>query len=246
MFYDSLGDPKAPAIIFLNGAGEVFSFARQYGFQDRFHLIIPHLPGTGEESDSEYSLRACVDGVLELIGTLGKPTVTLVGFSLGAQLIIPIVCAVPQRISSAVMVSPWILKPEREVRKISRMLILTAPLERSLWFNRQYCRRLGLDEAQTQAHLSYVRRTQRDYMHRVIQDGVDIESYPAFASLALPMLALCGEKEPRIMKDSVLELQKRNPLCTARILTDHAHDIPSLRPEEFVHIIETWLIGKNG
>jgi|AGTN01.2.fsa_nt_gi Predicted hydrolases or acyltransferases (alpha/beta hydrolase superfamily) len=241
MFYDSLGDPQNPTVIFLNGGGEAFSFARQYGFQDRFYLIIPHLPGTGEESEAEYSLRACTDGVLALIGALGRPTVTLVGFSLGAQLVIPIACAAPQRIGGAVMVSPWILKPEREVKRISRLLRLTAPLERSAWFNRQYCRRLGLDEAQTQAHLSYARRARRDYMRRVIQDGVDIEKFPAFAALEIPMLALCGEKEPRIMKDSVLELQKRNPHCAARILPGHAHDIPSLRPEKFNHILETWL-----
>lgn len=245
MYCEFLGEPSNQTVLFLNGAGDVFDFARQYVFADRYRLAVPHLPGTGEESQAPYSLQACVSGALTLMEQIGKP-VTLVGFSLGAQLIVPLLCTAPEKISSAVMISPWILKPAAEVRRIARITKLLAPLERSPRYVRRMCALLGLDERQREAMQAYQSRGRRDYTLSVVKGGVDILDYPAFSSLPVPMLALCGEQEPRIMRDSVLELSRRNPNCAARILPGHAHDIPFLRYEEFNGILDEWLTAHAG
>ncbi len=242
MFFEEYGSRKYPTVLFLHGAGNVYSFARQYGYADRFHLIVPHLLGNGEEAEKEYSLEENLDGILELLHTLGGEPVAAVGFSLGAQLVIPLLCREPALFDRALMVSPWILKKTHSLRWIEFLQELLFPLDQWPVFIRMQARSTGLNAEQTEASVRQGARLRRENIRRYVKDGVDIDDYPQFSRLKLPMLVLCGDHESKkLMIASVHVLAQRNKNCHALVLKNHAHDIPFRRPEEFNAIFEHFM-----
>lgn len=242
MFFEEYGSRENRAVLFLHGAGNVYSFARQYGYADRFHLIVPHLLGNGEEAEKEYSLEGNLDGILEILHSFGGGPVAAAGFSLGAQLVIPLLCREPALFDRALMVSPWILKEPRSLRWIGFLQELLFPLDKWPAFVRMQARSAGLDAEQTKASVRQGARLRRDNIRRYVEGGVDIDDYPQFSQLEIPMLALCGDREnEKLMVASVHALAQRNQNCRALVLEDHAHDIPFRRPEEFNEIFERFM-----
>ncbi len=105
MFYEEYGSSELPTIIMLHGGGLVHSFVNQYVLSDRFHLVIPHLYGNGRESHEKFDAIKNVNAIIKIINQIGKTKVSIVGFSIGAQLIIPLLCSNENLFDKAVLVS---------------------------------------------------------------------------------------------------------------------------------------------
>lgn len=245
MFYfEERGDPSNPTVVLLPGAGEAHTFYHQYRFADRLHLVTAHYPGSGEESGRLFGLRETLDGILELVRSLGKDKVGLCGFSLGAQLTIPLLCEAEELFSKAIIVSAWILKPPEETAKLCRMTQRLAFLETWPPLLKWQAKKIGLPPKETADLLRQAKMGAgiiRENYARYCSDGVDIDQWPRFAQVQVPMLALVGEKETQgPMIPSAKRLGELNPNCKVEVWPNHAHDIPRSRPEEFGRVFEQW------
>ena len=58
----------------------------EYCFQEQFHLVVPHLYGSGREVDKIYEPEQTIKDLAELIKGLSKGKVILIGHSLGGEL----------------------------------------------------------------------------------------------------------------------------------------------------------------
>lgn len=248
LYYREFGDRKNPTILLLPGAGMAQTFYCQYQYADRFHLVEVHLLGTGEEADKLWSLRDNIDGVLEIIRKIGKEKVSLVGFSMGAQLAVALLCEAQELFDRAIIISAWLIKPEQKVRKMCRLMKAGFFLENSTWFAKKQAAQMGMDEQTTADFLRQSKNNRRDNYDAYSWDGVDIEKYPQFAAVKVPMLALVGAKENReLMIESTLRLGRTNHHCTSQVWEGHAHDIPYVRPEEFNRVfLEVFGAGEEG
>lgn len=245
LYYREFGDRKNPTILMLPGAGMAQTFYCQYSYADRFHLVEVHILGTGEEADKRWTLQGNIDGILEIIHKIGKEKVSLVGFSMGAQLTVALLCEHPELFDRAIIVSAWLIKPPKKVKKMCRLMKLMFFLENSTWMAKREAKRMGMDPQTTADFLRQGKKNRRDNYEAYSWDGVDIEKYPQFADVKVPMLALAGEKEDRdLMVESTLRLGRMNPWCTAQVWPGHAHDIPSVRPEEFNRVFLKFMQGE--
>lgn len=234
LYYRELGDPKNPTVILLPGAGMAQTFYCQYGFADRFHMVEVHLLGTGEEADRLWNLRENIDGVLQIVDKLGKEKVSLLGFSMGAQLAVALLCEAPEKFDRAIIISAWLIKPPKRVKKMCRLMKLMFYLENAPFMLKHQIRDMGMDAQTASDYLRQSRHNRRDNYDAYSWDGVDIDKYPQFARVQVPMLALVGEKEDReLMRESTLRLGRMNPRCDVQVWPNHAHDIPYKNPEEF-------------
>lgn len=111
MHYYEYGKENDKTIVFLHGANFVHSFGRQYPLAEKYHLIIPHIMGYGDAADEIFDTETAVKQLADFIADIGKK-VTLVGFSLGAQLSVKLCAEYPQYFTSAIIVSPWLIKKE--------------------------------------------------------------------------------------------------------------------------------------
>jgi pimeloyl-ACP methyl ester carboxylesterase len=103
------GDPDAPPIVFLHGAGTFHGWAFAGPWASSFRVLVPHHPGYGESGDLD-GLQDLHDLVLhytELFDQLGLTAdVNLVGFSLGGLLAARFAIEQKHRLRRLVLVAP--------------------------------------------------------------------------------------------------------------------------------------------
>jgi len=232
MYYEEFGDKQNPTLVFLHGSNFVQSFVNQYYFSGRFHLIVPHITGFGLEAETIFTTEKAVNDIAELIEKLDK-RVTVIGFPLGAQLILPLITKHTELFLGAIMVSPWILKEEKMMNKILLQNNKDFAFVKSKSANQLIGMMLHLNKKQTQKMYEYSLAVQKESVLNSINNGIDIRNYPRFANISLPMLAICGNKEIKDVKDSVKELNKINSNCKYEIWETAAHNIPTNFSKKF-------------
>ena len=104
IYFDEYGDRKNQTIVLLHGAMAVDTFSQQYQALNNYHLIVPHLFGAGAV-EITYEPNKLKLEILELIKSLNKPNVAIMGHSIGAQLAVMLVAENPNLFSSAVFLS---------------------------------------------------------------------------------------------------------------------------------------------
>ena len=119
------GDPAAPPLVFLHGAGTFHGWQFAEPWTDDHRVLVPFHPGYGESGDLE-GLREVHDLVLhytDLFDQLGLTTdVNLVGFSLGGLLAARLAIEQKHRLRRLVLVAPTGLRvPDVEVDDLFRI-----------------------------------------------------------------------------------------------------------------------------
>ena len=112
MKIEEFGTENHKTIVMLHGANFVHSFGRQYQLAKTYHIIVPHIMGFGAEAYRVFDTETCVKELASYIETLGNK-VTLIGFSLGAQLAFKLVSEYEYLFDSAILVSPWLIKEKK-------------------------------------------------------------------------------------------------------------------------------------
>ena len=110
--YDEYGNRENPTILMLHGAGALDTFSRQYCFSEKYHLVVPHLPGAGKAADQVYEPEKTKQALYTLIAGLNKEKIGLIGHSLGGQIAVMLASEHPELFSFAVFLSAWV-NPKR-------------------------------------------------------------------------------------------------------------------------------------
>lgn len=245
MYFDEMGDRKNHTIIMLHGAGLPLGFSRQYSLATEYHLVLPHLYGNGEEASKDYTLDKCVEGVLDIIKSLGKDKITIVGFSIGAQLIIPILCKGKAYFDKAILISPWVCKSEKALKSVVESMNQMGSLMHIKWVAKLQAQMVGMNQNDKERFITYCKNTTKENLIAMVKQGVNIEDYNEYRDLKIPMLVLAGSKENEEIHASVKLLQKLNPeYCKIQILEKHGHDIPYNKSQLFNTILLDFLNHK--
>ena len=236
MKIEEYGKENDKIIVMLHGAHFIHSFGRQYVLANRYHIVVPHIMGFGAESNKTFNTEACVKELAQFIGTLGKK-VTLVGFSLGAQLALKLVSEYEHLFNAVIVVSPWLIKEELFMEKIleQNMKQLTALKKR--WQCHLVGAMNGLPPTQRKEFVEQMQHVKEETVRNVVFNGITLESLSGFANISVPVIALAGEKEEDAVKDSVKELSQMNPSCKYEIWNKAGHNIPPLFAKRFNDLI---------
>ena len=108
IYYDEYGNRENPTILMLHGAGALDTFSRRYCFSEKYHLVVPHLPGAGKAADQVYEPEKTKQALYTLIAGLNKEKIGLIGHSLGGQIAVMLASEHPELFSFAVFLSAWV------------------------------------------------------------------------------------------------------------------------------------------
>ncbi len=237
MYYEEFGAKHEKIIVMLHGANYVNTFAKQYVLAEKYCIIVPHLMGYGRETAQVFNTDAQIAALGDFIGGLGS-RVTLVGFSLGAQLAYRLCAERPELLNAAVIVSPWLIKPAEMLEKV----IASNEKSLRLFKKKPLCRLIGrLNGFSAEERAEFVEQMQRvkpETARSVADNGITVESVQGFGRVDFPVYAICGAKEQREVKDSIFTLAKLNRRCTAEVWEKAAHNIPMLFPQRLNELIE--------
>ena len=209
----------------LHGAFFTYAFGRQYSLASKYHIVVPHIMGYGRHTEKSIQTREVLDELIELIHSFGKKVV-LVGVSLGAQLGYELLCETPESFQSAVIISPWLIKTKDEIQKMMRM----NEKQFHTLQNKTKCNLIALmNGVPSSARHEFVNEMQNVTIETVqnsVNNGIVLSD--AFQKVDLPVVALCGGKEPEGIKESVKRMSDINPNCRYEIWDKAAHNIPPM------------------
>jgi pimeloyl-ACP methyl ester carboxylesterase len=236
MYYDEYGDRENHTIVFLHGAAATDTFCNQYCFQNKYHLIVPHLYGCGKEVNEMYEPEKTIKALADLIQSLRKEKVTLVGHSLGGELAVAMVSRYEYLFDKAVFLSAWVCSSQKTIEKYVKIAKYSCRTLKIDWLIRFQARYWHYTKQQEDFMAEYAKKITPEQYAAWFKYRIFLDDLPGYRNVKIPMLAVCGKKEVKEMINSISELGKRNPNCKTIILDKVNHDFP-LRQSNLINPI---------
>ena len=237
MYYEEFGSTSNKTIVFLHGGYFVHSFGKQYCFADKYHLVVPHITGFGREAETVFNKDKAAEDIADIIRSFDRK-VTLVGFSLGAQLAIVMADRYPELISGAVAVSPWLIKNEPFLSEIFEANLKQYKNLKKKWFSNYVGLVNGLPKAQRIEFVEQMGKVKEETVRNIVYNNITLETA---RNITIPMIALAGGKEQAEVTDSVKKMAEMNPNCRYEIWKKAAHNIPPLFHKRFNKLIDDFI-----
>jgi pimeloyl-ACP methyl ester carboxylesterase len=238
------GELNAPALVFLHGGGVAgWMWKGQADFFKDYHVIIPDLPGHGKSSDVPFiSINDAASKVLAAVmDIVGNERISLVGFSLGAQLAVEIISRWPEKVDSA-LISSALVRPFGSGKNLLLSILkMSFGLARIKWFSRLQAGQLCIPRDMWDLYYQDSAGISKDNFVRMMEANMSYALPESFAKSDVRTLVLAGEKENRIIRDSAADMVQANRNCTGYLVLGSGHGIVLAEPDFFDEIIRSFL-----
>ncbi|ASO20154.1 pimeloyl-ACP methyl ester carboxylesterase [Actinoalloteichus hoggarensis] len=244
MHVRTTGPLDAPVLLFIHGGGMAgWMWSSQIThFEQRYRILVPDLPGHDKSSDEEFTTSADVVAALaEEVRALPDGTdVTVIGFSLGAQITIALAAAHPDLVDRVVVVSA--LTQGAPLPGVVDWIVgVTAPLARRPGFAKLQAKSLFVpdelldDYLRTSAALSKESLVALTRANAVFRTPDSWRDYPGQA------LLLAGSKEPRALLRAMPRLHADLPGSEWEVHPGTGHGLPLAHPAWFNTRVDEWI-----
>lgn len=242
--YQEYGNKTAPLIVFLHGGGvSSWMWDNQIKYFRDYHCITIDLPEQGASKCTEnFAIQSSAEKVNELIGkTANGKKVIVVGFSLGAQIIIQMLSINSDLIDYA-FINSALVRPNLFLRKMIKPSIkLTFPLVKNKYFSKLQAKTLYINEDYFDTYYKDSSQMKLDTLIRILEENMSFEIPKGFQKAESKILVTVGEKENAVMKKSAIDLVSNNSNCTGIIIPNTGHGISLMNPDFFNQMIEKWI-----
>ncbi|MBH0081996.1 alpha/beta fold hydrolase [Salinibacterium sp. SWN167] len=239
MYVATSGPADAPPVLLLHGggvAGWMWDSLRER-LETDYRVIVPDLPGHGHSADEPYvSHAATVAALASLITT----PVTVIGFSLGAQLAILLASHHPQLVTNAVIVSAQ-AKAMPFTGLTLAALGVSAPLARQRWFAKLQARELFVPPHQIEDYIETSAGVTKQSLLAAVGENMRFELPAEWSTFDGRVLVMAGTKERRLMHESAAAIHEAQPSSTLTLVEGCGHGIPLQRPDWFGDRVREWL-----
>lgn len=128
LHYLDWGNPSAPPLLLVHGA---FDHGRSWDWTARalaadYHVIVPHLRGHGDSgwaSDGSYPMQNYVYDLAQLVDLIDRPSLRIVGHSLGGSVALRYAGLFPDRVEKLVAIESLGLSPAALARTTETPLL---------------------------------------------------------------------------------------------------------------------------
>jgi pimeloyl-ACP methyl ester carboxylesterase len=246
LFFKEFGAGNAHTIVLLHGGGGAgWMWQPQIEQLADFHLLVPDLPEHGQSRAIQpFTFVDAAAQVADLIKAKAHGgRAHIVGLSLGAQTTVQLLSQSPEVIDHAVISGALV----RSIPGMSLTRLMTQmywPFKDASWLIRANMKSYGVPDqyfaeftADTKALTldSFVRVTTANAMFRV----------PARLDRAtVPTLLLVGQKELKLMHDSMHDLLKAMPSAQGCVVTNAIHNWNLQLPEVFAQTVRAWITDR--
>jgi pimeloyl-ACP methyl ester carboxylesterase len=248
LFIQEFGSANATTIVFLHGGGVGgWMWKPQIAqLKDEYHLLVPDLPEHGQSAEVKpMTLQNAATQVAELIRTRAHGgRAHIVGLSLGAQTTIELLSQTPELIDRAVASGP-LMRPLPGIGTTNLMAKMYWPFRNATWLVKWNMKGLGVPE-------EYFEDFRKDTAALTIDGFVRMtlangnNHVPAnLQRVTAPTLLLVGEKELKIMKESVRDLLAAMPSAKGYVVTGAIHNWSMQLPELFTQTVRAWITGQG-
>lgn len=238
------GDKDAPLILFLHGGG-VGGWMWEQQMRDfaAYRCLAPDLTGHGSNhADVGFSIQRSAEECIALLEKHANgQKIIVVGFSLGAQVLIQMLSMKPGFIDCAIINSALVKPMAFAKRWIRPTMKMSYPLVKIRWFSKLQARTLYIGEDDFERYYEDSCRMKPDTLVRVMEENMSFEIPPGFRDATGNILVTVGEKEKAVMKKSAAEIVQANPNCRGAIIPNIGHGVSLAMPDFFYRMAEAWI-----
>ncbi|MCJ1907535.1 alpha/beta hydrolase [Planococcus ruber] len=231
-------------MVFLHGGGvSSWMWDKQIQYFTDYHCITIDLPEQGRSKSTEYfSIRKSAEDISKLIEKLASgKKIIVVGFSLGAQVLIQMLSMNPSLIHSAIINSA-LVRPNEFVRKMIRPSIkITLLLVKNRHFSKLQSKILYIEEEYFEEYYKESSQMSSATLIRILEENMSFKIPDEFDKTRSKVLVTVGEKEKGLMKKSASDIVSKNPNCVGIIMPGVGHGISLVNPSYFNLMLKNWL-----
>jgi len=240
--YTEYGNKSAPLMVFIHGGGvSGWMWDQQIRYFVNYHCLVPDLPEHGGSRGSLFSINESAIQLAELIAEKGKgKTVIVIGFSLGAQVLIAMLSKIPDVIDYA-MINSALVKPISYKKLLLRSIIWTHPLIKIKAFSKIQAKSMYIDDNYFEIYYQESCGISKEAFVRVLDENLSFSIPQNFKNVSSRILVTVGEKERGMMKKSYEDLVNSNSNCKGVIFPNVGHGISLAEPEYFNEFVKNWL-----
>ncbi|RFB13490.1 alpha/beta hydrolase [Bacillus sp. HNG] len=242
LLYQEYGDTSAPLMVFLHGGGvSGWMWDKQVQYFSQYHCLVPDLPSHGKSIEIPFSIKDSAERVISLIEekSNGKKVI-LIGFSLGAQIIVQLLSMKPDLIDIAIINSA-LVRPMYYAKKWIRPTIkLSVPLIKKRWFSKLQAKTLYVGDDYFERYYEESCQITADALTSVLEENMSFTIPADFEKATTNILVTVGDQEKSIMKKSANDIVKANQNTKGVLIPNMGHGVSMAMPDFFNKMIETW------
>jgi pimeloyl-ACP methyl ester carboxylesterase len=247
LYTQEFGPADAPTIVFLHGGGVGgWMWKPQIAqLKDEYHLLVPDLPEHGQSIDVKpMTLQNAAAQVAELIRTRAHGgRAHVVGLSLGAQTTIELLSQSPELVDRAIASGP-LMRPLPGIGTTNLMAKMYWPFRNMKWLVKWNMKGLGVPEEYFEEFRRDTAQMTIDGFVRVTLANGNNHLPPNLQAVTVPTLLLVGEKELKIMKESVRDLLAVMPSAQGYVVSGAIHNWSLQLPDLFMQTVRAWITGQ--
>lgn len=243
MFYKEYGDKDRPMMVFLHGGGvSGWMWRKQIEHFSDYYCVVPDLPEHGRSHAEVFGMESCAEAVLELIDQLaGDQPVIVVGFSLGAQVVVEMLSRRSERIDYAMINSALVVPQLHMVKWLAPSIKLTFPLIQRRAFAKLQSKTLYVSAEDFEQYFEESKQITPEGLIRVLTENMSYRMPSSFAEASTRILVTVGEKEKGMMQQSARTLVASNRHSIGVVLQQIGHGISLAEPARFNHMLRAWI-----
>lgn len=242
--YQEHGDQEAPMIVFLHGGGvSSWMWDKQIQYFNHYHCITIDLPEQGASRHTEpFSIESSAAQINELITSIANgKSVTIIGFSLGAQVAVQML-SLDSNIANHAMINSALVRPHSLMKTmIGPSIKLFFPLIKNKAFSKLQAKTLYIGEAYFETYYKESTQMKSDTLIRILEENMSFKIPEGFKNTTAKILVTVGQKEKSIMKKSARDLVSAHPHSRGIIIPKVGHGISLLNPVFFNKMLENWI-----
>ncbi|WP_234405438.1 alpha/beta fold hydrolase [Paenibacillus sp. IHBB 10380] len=236
-------------MIFLHGGGvSGWMWDKQVDFfKDKYYVLIPDLPSHGKSGGEEFlSINKAAKDIIGIIQERRNgQEITMIGFSLGAQIALEILSMKEEMIDRAIIVSGLVIPMNYFKSIINPITRVMMPLTKNKSFAKLQAKVLYVREEYFDLYFSDTKQMSVDALIKILEENMSYQLSDQFVHSHAKILVLVGDKEKTMMKKSAIFITKSNNNCRGYILPKVGHGVSLASPDLFNKIVEAWINDKE-
>jgi pimeloyl-ACP methyl ester carboxylesterase len=248
LYTQEFGPTTAPTIVFLHGGGVGgWMWKPQIAqLKDEYHLLVPDLPEHGQSIDvTPMTLQNAAAEVADLIRTRAHGgRAHVVGLSLGAQTTIELLSQSPELIDRAIASGP-LMRPLPGIGTTNLMAKMYWPFRNMTWLVKWNMQGLGVPPEYFEDFRKDTAALTIDGFVRMTMANGNNHMPPNLQTVTVPTLLLVGEKELKIMKESVHDLLTAMPSAKGYVVSGAIHNWSLQLPDLFTQTVRAWIADQT-
>ncbi len=234
----------ARMIVFLHGGGvSGWMWNKQIPFFEDDYCLVPDLPGHGRSpGQPPFSIGRTAEHINEIISaTADGREIVVLGFSLGAQILVEMMSQRPQLIDYAIVNSALLRPMPAALKLIEPSVRISYPLTRYRWFSKWQASTLYVNREDFEQYYSESLDMNREMLVSVLKENMSYSISQSIKDSSTKLLVTVGEKERGIVKKSAQDLVKLCDRGHGIMFPGVGHGIPLADPARFNRVVDNWL-----